>query len=326
MKVSILIPCRNEEKFIAECLESVLAQDYSDKEILLVDGMSEDKTREIAGKYPEVKILDNEKKITSSALNIGIKNAAGEIIIRMDAHAKYEKNYVSKCVYYLNKYKADNVGGTIKTLASKNTIIAKAIAKSLSSFFGAGSSLFRTGTKECVWVDTVFGGCFKKGLFDKIGYFNENLIRSQDMEFNLRLKRFGGKILLTPDIISYYYPKSTLKDFFIHNIKDGVWAVYPIKFTKKPLGFRHYIPLIFTAGLLGSAFLSYLSVYFEYLFITILLLYLLASLHFSLKIAREEKNLKFIFALPIVFFARHIGYGLGSFFGIIKIICYTKTI
>ncbi len=216
MKVSILIPCRNEEKFIAECLESVLAQDYSDKEILLVDGMSTDKTREIAGKYKEVKILNNEKKITSSALNIGIKNAAGEIIIRMDAHAKYEKNYVSKCVYYLNKYKADNVGGTIKTLASKNTIIAKAIAKSLSSFFGAGSSLFRTGTKECVWVHPVFGGCFKKGLFDKIGYFNENLIRSQDMEFNLRLKRFGGKILLTPDIISYYYTRSTINLAFIY--------------------------------------------------------------------------------------------------------------
>ncbi len=308
MRVSIVIPCRNEEKFISRCLDSVISQDFpKDKlEVLAVDGMSEDRTREIFKKYQKrysfIKLLDNPKKITPSALNIGIKNSKGEIIIRMDSHAVYQKDYISKSIKYLEKYNADNVGGIINTLPAKNTIIAKAIAISLSHPFGAGGSYFRLGVDKPKWVDTVFGGCYRKEIFKKIGFFNENLIRSQDMEFNLRLKRAGGKILLAPDIISYYYPKSNLKDFFIHNFRDGVWAIYPLKFVKIPLRLRHYIPFIFVLTLPLNIWL-YIPVVF----------------YFSLKIALKRKDLRYYFTMPIVFLARHIGYGLGSVWGMIKL-------
>ena len=118
--VSIIIPCRNEEKYIGKCLQSIIEQNYpkDNLEVLVVDGMSEDRTREIvenySQKYSFIKLFDNPKKFTPFGLNIGIKEAKGEIIMRMDAHAGYEKDYISKCVRYLENYDADNVGGAMK--------------------------------------------------------------------------------------------------------------------------------------------------------------------------------------------------------------------
>ncbi len=308
MEVSIIIPCRNEEKYIAKCLESVISQDYPKEktEVLVVDGMSEDGTKDIiksyTEKYPFFQLLENPKKFTPFALNIGLKKARGEIIVRMDAHAGYEKDYILKCVFHLTNSDADNVGGQIKTLPAKDTLEARAIAYSLSSPFGAASD-FRIGSKEPKEVDTVFGGCFKKEIFQRVGLFNENLRRSQDMEFNLRIKKAGGKILLFPDIIVSYYPQATFENFFKHNLGDGIWSVYPLKFIKTKFKLRHYIPLIFILTLP-------LSIWF----------YIPLSLFFSLKIAIKENDLRFLFLIPIAFFCRHFGYGLGSIFGLLKII------
>ncbi len=308
--ISILIPCRNEERYIGKCLESIISNNYpKDKiEILVVDGMSKDRTRDIIKKFQitnpksQIQLFDNPRKFTPFAFNIGTKKARGEVIMLMGAHAIYEKDYVSKCVKYLEEYNADNVGGVMKVLPSKNTLCAKAIAISLSHSFGAGGSHFRIGIKEPREVDTVFGGCYKREVFEKIGLFNEKLKRSQDMEFNLRLKRAGGKILLAPDIISYYYPKDNLRDFFKHNFRDGVWAILPLKFVKLPFKLRHYIPLIFVLTLP-------LSIWFYFLF----------SLFFSVQIAFQEKNFKLFFLMPIAFFCRHFGYGFGSLWGLVKI-------
>ncbi len=328
--VSIIIPCRGEDRFIKKCLDSIIEQDYQgDMEVLVVDGMSEDKTRKIVEKYiishksSIIRLLDNPQKFIPFALNIGIKEAKGEIIMRMDAHAGYEKDYISKCVKYLQEYKADNVGGIIKTLPAENSLSAQAIALCLSHIFGAASS-FRVGLKEAKEVDTVFGGCYKKEVFDKIGLFNENLIRSEDMEFNLRLKRAGGKILLVPDIVCYYYPKTKLKDFFLHNFKDGIWAIYPLKFVKIPLKLRHYIPLFFVLTLLLTLILGFFSIYSKILFLFIFGIYILASLFFSLKISLREKDLRLFFIMPLAFGARHFGYGIGSLVGIFKLLTDDK--
>ena len=329
--VSIIIPCRNEEKFIGKCLDSIIAQDYpKDRlEVLVVDGMSEDGTREIVERYTDmslrarslachceqseaisardklrnlgiatslpalamtIKLLDNPKKITPCALNIGIKNAKGEIILWMSAHNRYEKDYVSKCVKYLKEYDADNVGGVMITLPRDNAFIGQAIATVLSHPFGVGNSVFRTGAKEPKWVDTVFGGCYKKEVFDKIGLFNESLVRSQDMEFNLRLKKTGGKILLAPDIVSYYYPKSNLKDFFIHNFEDGSWVTYPLKFGIKAFSWRHLIPLFFILGLVGTGILGIFFSPLLWLFLFVLSSYLLVNLYHSEPLPKLNLN------------------------------------
>ncbi|MCK5044590.1 glycosyltransferase family 2 protein [Candidatus Parcubacteria bacterium] len=321
--VSVIIPCRNEEKFIGKCLDSIIKQNYPKEnlEVLVVDGMSQDKTRKIIiefrKQYSFIKLLDNPKKITPTGLNIGIKNSKGKIVMKMDAHTLYTKDYISKSVRYLDN--ADNVGGKLITLPAENTIAAKAIALSLSCSFGAGNSYFRTGSEKQRWVDTVFGGCYRKEVFEKIGFFNENLARSQDMELNLRLKKAKGRILLAPDIVAYYYPKSNFKDFLIHNFNDGVWAIYPFKFVKMPLRLRHYIPLIFVLSLIMTGLLGIISLIFFYLFLAISVIYLLTSFYFSLKITMKEKDVRYLFLMPIAFANRHIGYGLGSLWGMLKL-------
>jgi len=308
--VSIIIPCRNEENFIEKCLDSILEQDYPREkvEVFVVDGLSQDKTRKIveeySNKYSFIRLLTNPNKFTPFALNIGIKNSVGEVIVRLDAHSFYPKNYVSNCVKYLFQYNADNVGGIWKIMPKENTLINKAIVFASGSYFGGGNAYYRTGKIEnAKEVDTVFGGCYKREVFNTVGLYNENLKRSQDMEFNIRLKKAGGKIVLVPEIFSYYYPKSDLASFLKHNFEDGIWAVYPLKFVKIPFKLRHYIPLIFFLTLPLS-----------------LWPYIPASLFFSWKIAKKEKDVKLFFAMPVVFFVRHFAYGAGSFFGIIKLL------
>jgi len=308
--VSAVVPCRNEEKFISDCLNSIIANDYpkDNLEILIADGMSTDKTREIikeySRKYPFLKILDNQRVITPAAMNVGIKNSRGEIIIKMDAHSLYEKDYISKCVKHLKESGADNVGGALKTISAKNTLIARAIAISLSHFFGAGGSYFRTGVSGPREVDTVAFGCYWKKIFDKIGLFDERMAKIEDLELNLRLRKAGGKIMLFPDIKASYYPSSdNLKDFLRHNFIDGIWTTYPLKFGFVSGSWRHYTPLIFVLTLPLSIW--------PYIFL---------SLFFSLKISIKEKDLGLFFAMPLVFAIRHIGYGFGSIWGLIKII------
>ncbi len=324
--VSIIIPCRNEEKFISKCLDSVLENDYpkDNLEIFVVDGMSCDKTVEIVKKYTEkcplIKLLDNPKLVAASALNIGIKASRGEIIIRMDAHAIYEKCYISKCVNYLKINGADNVGGIISVISRTNTLIGMGITKASSSFLGTGGAQYKTGTKKFEEVDTVPFGCFRRDVFDRIGFFNENLERSQDMEFNLRLKRAGGKIYLFPDIISYYYVRSNLKEFFIHNFRDGIWAIYPFKFTKKLFKPRHYVPLAFVSGLIVSLILGLFFRLFFYIFCVVAILYVCAIIYAAVKVFLKEKDATYLFSLPIALTTRHFAYGFGSVFGIIKLL------
>ena len=263
--------------------------------------------------------MQNRDKFTPFGLNIGIKQAKGDIIIRMDAHASYQEDYISKCIYYLEKYKADNVGGIIKTLPGKDTFIARAISLSLSHVFGAGNAYFRIGSKEPQFVDTVFGGCYRKEIFDKIGFFNEKMIRSQDFEFNLRLKKSGGKILLVPEIISYYYAQPTILGFLRHNFIDGFWVTYPyFKFKIEAFSWRHLTPLVFFTGLFLSFFFSFFSLFFLFLFISGLFLYCFFNVYFSFKISRRQKNIGYFFVMPYIFLIRHFFYALGSFWGIIK--------
>lgn len=324
--VTIIIPCRNEERFIASCLDSVIANDYpKDRlEVLVVDGMSEDGTRPIVEDYMKqhsfIRILANPKRNFTSAVNMGISNAKGEVVMIIGAHATYEKGYVSKCIKSLRGYNADNVGGILIPIPFENTAMAKAIALTLSHPFGAANSYSKIGSKAPRWVDTVFGGCYKKEVFEKVGLFNEDLPRSADMEFNMRLKRAGGKILLIPEIVAYYYPKPDLKGFVEHNFDDGFWAIYPLKFGHRTFYWRHLVPLAFVLSLIGSAALAAFSSIFLRLFIGILGAYALANVASSIHISLRERNLKYLSTIPLAFVARHIPYGLGSLYGLLKVL------
>lgn len=322
--VSAIVACRNEREFISKCLDSVVNTNYPKNklEILVIDGKSEDGTREIvkdyAQKYPFVKLLDNPKRIKPFSLNMGIKKAEGEIVMIMDAHTIYKEDYVSKCVEYFNKYDTNCVGPVITTLPRSSNFWDLIIAKIRSHPFGTGNSYFRIGAKKPKWVDAVAFGCYRKKVFEKVGLFNENLARSQDIEFHQRFRKSGEKILLVPEMICYYYLRSDLTSFLNHNFSNGVWAIYPLKFCTLKMSFRHYVPFLFVVSIILSGFLGFITPIFWWLLILILAFYLIVNLSFSLQFAVKERNIKYFLAAPLIFAGLHFNYGLGSLIGLIK--------
>lgn len=317
--VSVIVPCRNEEKFISLCLDSIVHQDYPQEclEVLVFDGKSEDGTKAAAAlygdKYDFISVMDNDKKFTASALNAGIGRARGDYILWMSAHNEYSKSYVSKCVEYIREFNAQAVGGAIKAVPRRNNLIGGAICLSLGSPFGVGDSAHKTGVKSPRWADTAFGVCYRKDVFRKAGLFNEKLIRGQDMEFGMRLKKIGIKTLLAPDLISYYYARSDFRDFISHNFRNGVWAVLPFRYaSSNPIALRHIVPLIFVGGILSLAALSVFSQFFWRLFLFAASLYIAAALFASLSLAVKNRDIRLAVIMPFIFFALHFSYGLGS--------------
>ena len=211
--ISVICPIYNEEKYIEKCINSILQQDFpkSDIEILFIDGMSSDKTREIITTYTKVvkniRLLDNPNKTVPYAMNKGIQEAKGEIIIRLDAHASYENNYISTLVKKLIELKADNVGAYCKTDVLNINKKTLAIKEVLSNKFGVGNSQFRLGVNVDTEVDTVPFGCWKKEVFNKYGLFDIRLTRNQDIEFNKRILRRGGHIYLVTGTYCIYYAR-----------------------------------------------------------------------------------------------------------------------
>ena len=324
--VSVVIPCRNEERFIERCLDSLLAQTYPKDqiEILAVNGASEDDTEKIVAAYaathPSVKLLQNPKKFTPISMNVGIKNARGGFILLAGAHSSFAPDYIEKCVSHLERHNADVVGGTLETKPSRNTLAAQAIAEVLKSRLGTGGSSFRVGTSSVREVDTAFNACYRRELFEKVGLINEHLRRSQDMEFSMRIKRAGGKIILAPDISTTYYPKATLHEFWSHNISDGIWAILPVKYGARLFKLRHLAPFVFVLGLLGTGTAALLYRPLLVLPLAIAAPYLSVIAGVSLTLAVRAKRPTLFPFLIAAFAIRHFGYGIGSLMGFLKLL------
>jgi len=313
--VSVILPVRNEEKYILRCLDSIVDQDFSKDgfEVLVVDGMSNDKTRSIidgyAMAYPFIRLLDNPRKITPCALNIGIRKARGNIIIRMDGHATYSVDYIKKCVEFLSKTGADSVGGPMRAVGTD--YISNAIALVYNSPFGLGGGKFHDEKWEGE-VDTPYLECWPKRVFDKIGLFDERLVRNQDIEFDSRIRKSGGKIFLTPEIKSYYYCRSNLVSLWDQNFKNGLWGIKTIKITLGSLSLRHFVPLLFVLGLFAGWVVT--PIWF-----VMVGSYMLCNAYFSLQIGMK-RGFKYIFIVSVVFLILHLSYGLGSLVGIFNAI------
>src|SRR6266550_4561082 len=324
--VSIIVPCRNEEKHIGRCLESILANDYpKDRmEILVLDGMSEDGTREIVagyGKsYPMVRLVDNPKKHIPVAMNIGIKAARGERILKMDAHSTYEPKYISKCVHYQDLFGAENAGGVWKMEAGADTAMARAIVLGLGSRFGSGNANVKIGVDKPTWSDTAAFGCFKKELFERIGMYDEKLLSSSDLDLNQRIQAAGGGILLVPDVVINYATDANLRALRSHVFADGVWVSYVMKFGKRAWSWRHWVPAAFVLSLVAAFALGAVNRAFLWLGLGVAAVYAAVSFVVSLQIAVGEGEARYAFLLPVVFAVRHFAHGLGTLFGLVRVI------
>ena len=256
--LSVICPVYNEIKYIDVCIQSILLQDYPQEniEILFVDGMSTDGTRDSINGYarinPFIRLVDNPRRIVPVAMNIGIKVSKGDIIIRLDAHALYPTNYFSTLVRQLMALGIDNVGAACKTDVLNKNQKTLAIKEVLSNRFGVGNSTFRLGVEKVMEVDTVPFGCWRKEVFDKYGYYDERLIRNQDIELNKRIVRGGGHICLIPDTYSTYLARETFKGIARNNYMNGKWNILTVFYTKQfsSLSIRHFIPLLFLLFLL----------------------------------------------------------------------------
>lgn len=324
--ISVICPIYNEEKYIGKCIDSILRQDYpkEDMEVLLVDGMSIDRTREIAlsysKEYPFIHLYDNPNKIVPYAMNIGIQAAKGDIVIRLDAHAIYPDNYFSELVAKLYELHADNVGAVCRTLPADDSPKCKAIAAALSSPFGMGNSYFRIGAKEIMQVDTVPFGCYRKEVFDKIGLYDIDLIRNQDDELNARLIKNGGKIYLIPYLIVDYFARNTIKKTGKMFYQYGLYKPLVNKKLGSPATIRQFFPLAFVLGLIFGLILSILIKYILISYVVVVTMYFLLALMFSLKSYSSISQVMWQIA---TYFTIHLNYGWGYLVGIYKIL--TKT-
>lgn len=315
--ISVIIPVYNEEKYIDDCVRSMLTQDYpkDHMEWFFVDGMSTDKTRDILAnyqaQYPDlIHVRLNEKKTVPYAMNIGIREAKGKYIIRLDAHAEYASDYFTKCVEVLERTGADNVGGVMETKA--RTEIGQSIAKMLSSKFGVGDSQFRTNGKDG-YVDTVPFGAFRREIFDKVGLYDERLTRNQDSELNYRIIHNGGKIYLSNEINLAYYCRDSVKGIVKMGVMNGKWNIITSKLCPGSMRLRHFVPCMFVLSLIGLPLFGLLWSGFWWLFALEMVAYLSLDVFFSAKGSENKKEfLRLLYLFPVF----HITYGWGSLLGI----------
>lgn len=318
--VSIIMPVFNEANFIETSLGALLRQTYpSDKtEIIVADGFSTDSTREKIGQLKNttsisITIVDNPKKIAPSGLNAAIKVANGEIIVRVDGHCEVDTDYVENCVRHLLANEAEGVGGPIETIGE--TLTAQAIALAMSSKFGVGGSAFRTTDDRSMFVDTVAFPGYTRKIIEKVGLFNEELVRNQDDEYNYRIRKMGGKILLSPDIRSRYYSRSSFKSLWRQYFQYGYWKVRVLQLHPRQMSLRQFIPFLFVLSLIFTSILSIFSVFGRLGFLFIIGSYLVANLLAATLTAKSKILL--IPLLSISFAILHFSYGLGFLVGLI---------
>jgi glycosyltransferase involved in cell wall biosynthesis len=320
-KVSIVIPCLNEERYIGSCLDSVVSCGYP-KELLRVfvcDGESSDRTREIvtqyANSFPFIRLLINDDRTAPYAMNLGLNAAPFDVGIILGAHAEIAPDFVQRCVTKLSEIpEAGCVGGIIENVYENET--SEAIGKAMSSVFGVGNAHFRTGTKSG-FVDTVAFGAYRKDVFDTCGFFDEELTRNQDDEFNFRLLQSGFKIWLDPEIKSRYFVRASFSKLFRQYNQYGYWKVYVNRKHHTVTTVRQLVPALWILFLCGGLAGSFLHPAIGMLFLSGVLFYLFFSLAFALKTADKiTQTGKILWAFWILHFSYGTGYlkGIRDFF------------
>ncbi len=319
--ISVIVPVFNEADYIRPFLQCLLEQDYpSEKtEFLLVDGGSRDGTVQVLQEFvsanPCLKMLSNPFRYVPHALNIGLERSRGRIIIRMDVHAKYPRDYLSSLVYWLQETAADNVGGIWWTQPAAAEAKARAIAKAVSSPFGVGNAVYRTGASKPMDVDTVPFGCYWRDVFSRIGFFDQELLRNQDDEFNSRLIQAGGKIVLLPQIRIDYYARSSLRSLAKTMQQYGYFKPLVHKKLGRAATWRQFAPPLLILALIFAFLLAWILPGAGSLFGGLCLAYLVFLVLGALRARTNSLREGFWMVLAMVIM--HFAYGWGYLCGML---------
>lgn len=317
-RVSVLMPVRNEAAYVARSLGAVLEQDYpSDRlQVLVADGMSTDGTREIveeiAARQPTVCLLDNPGLIASTALNLATKAASGDVLVRVDGHCQIASDYISNCVRHLVKDGVDGVGGSVDTIGENRS--AEVIAIAMSSRFGVGGSAFRTTSGKTMLADTIPFPAYTREIVETVGPYDESLVRNQDDEYNYRIRKHGGRLLLAADVRSRYYSRASIASLWRQYFGYGFWKARVLHKHPRQMSVRQFVPGLFVACLIVGAVLSPFSKSARRMLWTTLVAYGGASGVASVSAAArtEWQNLP---KLLLAFGALHFSYGTGFLWG-----------
>jgi len=318
---SIVVPTLNEENYISYCLNSILEQNYDPEliEVIVVDGNSTDKTipiiKQYQEKYPNIKLFFNPERKTPISLNIGIKNASGDVAVILGAHATIDKDFIRYNNHYMIEKNVKVTGGTQYNVGL--TVKQKLIGIVMQMPFAMASAEYRWSKKE-QFVDTVVYAAYKKEIFDEVGYFEENFTISEDAEINWRIRRAGYKIYYSPKIISYYYPRSSLAKFIKQMFRYGILRVNVLKKHLNSFKLFHAIPPFFVLTLMTLFFLAPDHTFAYYTLAGII------SLHFSIslftgfnKFRKDYTKWAYVPLLPFLIFLMHFAWGLGYILGLV---------
>jgi len=314
--VSVVIPMRNEAGYIERCLASVFAQDYpADRiEVIVVDGESDDDSpRILAGYGSRVRVLTNPRRIVPTAMNIGIRAARGDYVARVDAHTTLEPDYLSRGVETLQRTGADNVGGPMVSIGGGP--VGDAIALAMASPFGIGAYFhFAREDRE---VDTVYMGMWPRRTFERIGLFDEELVRNQDDELNYRLRKQGGRVFLSTRMHSKYQNRQNYRALAQQFYQYGLWKIRVLQKHPKQMSWRHFVPPAFVGGVAATGILGFVWPWFAALCLLGVGLYAVALALATVAVMRE-KGWHHFGRVLVAFAVIHIAWGSGIWVGLFR--------
>lgn len=315
--VSVLVVVRNAADSIGSCLDRLIEQDYpADRmEIVVVDGMSEDGTREVAGRYAaereRILLIDNQPGTYSAGLNAGIRASNGDYVIKVDGHTMVRPEFVRLSVEAALSSGAAVSGGRIETTGG-STLVSRAIALVLASRFGIGNSRFRHGDARAGWADTVPYGCYARGAFEEVGLFDENRVRTEDLDLHRRILDAGMRIYYDPRIVSTYLSRRTVAGMCRQAFDNGAEMPSALRSVRP----RHVVPFVFVLALIAG--LVALLFGNGWPLAVILGAYLAADAVASLQIAWHH-GWHYLLAVPWLFPALHLSYGTGTLYGFLGV-------
>lgn len=323
--VSVIVPCYNEERTIYQLLEAVRQQTFprEQMEVILADGMSVDRTRSEVERFQRehsdlrLCLVDNPKRNIPSGLNLAIRAAQGEFLVRMDAHSVPASDYVARCVEALRAGKGENVGGIWEIRPGDTDWIARSIAVAAAHPMGVGDALYRY-TREAAYVDTVPFGSFRRDMIERVGLFDESLLTNEDYELNVRIRQQGGRVWLDPKIHSTYFARSNLKALVRQYWRYGYWKLRMLRRYPKTLRWRQALPPLLVLGLVGLISLAPWWQLARILLMIMVGAYLAVLFAGAVVPAWKHKDAALLAGVPLIIASMHLSWGSGLIFSMLR--------
>ena len=322
LKLSVCIIAYNEENFLPRLLEDIKKQEYPHEftEVVLIDGMSEDKTKAIMEAFQaedngfyNVQVLDNPARIQAAGWNVAIKNFTGDVLSRIDAHTHIPSDFSRKVMADIEQ--GENVvGGKRPCLVESDSKWSKMLLSTENALFGSSINSSRRSESK-TYIKTMFHASYRREVFDKVGLFNEKLIRTEDNEMHYRIRQAGYKLLYDPEIVSYQYARSSLKRMIKQKFGNGYWIGLTVKVCPGCLSLYHFIPFVFVLAIIATSVIAASG--FPWLSLLMWALYWLFAF-VSMVIAMINDGFSFAMLLmPFIFLILHVSYGIGTIAGLL---------